>query len=122
MQPLLISLHFWDVMCQWWHIKPVRILLGESYDLAGKVRSVNIAKGNFRFAPVMYLEPSLKHISAMPQSTFDEIIEKYTEPLTVQILHRPDRPLNRGLHNTTAIGNPCRLPQDVALMSACLIA
>jgi cell filamentation protein len=40
---------------------------------------VNIAKGNFRFAPVMYLEPSLKHIDAMPQSNFDEIIEKYVE-------------------------------------------
>lgn len=49
------------------------------YDFAGKVRSVNIAKGNFRFAPLMYLEVSLSNIDNMPQSTFDEIIEKYVE-------------------------------------------
>lgn len=49
------------------------------YDFAGKVRSVNIAKGNFRFAPLMYLEASLSSIDNMPQSTFDEIIEKYVE-------------------------------------------
>ena len=54
-------------------------LFGEIYDFAGKIRNVNIAKGNFRFAPVMYLEPSLKHIDAMPQGTFEEIIEKYVE-------------------------------------------
>ncbi len=54
-------------------------LFGEIYDFAGKIRDVNIAKGNFRFAPLMYLEPSLKHIDAMPQSSFDEIIEKYVE-------------------------------------------
>jgi len=49
------------------------------YAFAGKIRDVNIAKGSFRFAPLMYLEASLKHIDAMPQSTFDEIIEKYVE-------------------------------------------
>lgn len=49
------------------------------YDFAGKVRSVNITKGNFRFAPLMYLEASLSSIDNMPQSTFDEIIEKYVE-------------------------------------------
>ena len=54
-------------------------LFEDIYDFAGKTRDVNIAKGNFRFAPVMYLEPSLKHIDAMPQSKFDEIIEKYVE-------------------------------------------
>jgi cell filamentation protein len=54
-------------------------LFGDIYPFAGKVRDVNIAKGNFRFAPLMYLEPSLKHIDAMPQGTFDEIIEKYVE-------------------------------------------
>ena len=54
-------------------------LFGDIYDFAGKVRGVNIAKGNFRFAPVMYLEVSLKNIEAMPQSTADEIIEKYVE-------------------------------------------
>lgn len=56
-----------------------QFLFGELYDFAGKVRTVNIAKGNFRFAPVMYLDAALKHIDDMPQSTFDEIIEKYVE-------------------------------------------
>ena len=54
-------------------------LFGEIYDFAGKIREVNIAKGNFRFAPVMYLEVALKNIDKMPQTTFDEIIEKYVE-------------------------------------------
>lgn len=54
-------------------------LFADIYDFAGQIREVNIAKGNFRFAPLMYLEPSLKHIDAMPQSSFDEIIEKYVE-------------------------------------------
>ncbi len=49
------------------------------YEFAGKIRTVNIAKGNFRFAPVMYLEAALKNVENMPQSTFDEIIEKYVE-------------------------------------------
>lgn len=56
-----------------------KFLFDELYDFAGKIRTVNIAKGNFRFAPVMYLETALKHIDDMPQSTFDEIIEKYVE-------------------------------------------
>lgn len=56
-----------------------KFLFAELYDFAGKIRTVNIAKGNFRFAPVMYLETALKHIDDMPQSTFDEIIEKYVE-------------------------------------------
>jgi len=54
-------------------------LFDEIYDFAGKIRNVNIAKGSFRFTPVMYLEAALKNIEAMPQSTFDEIIEKYVE-------------------------------------------
>jgi cell filamentation protein len=54
-------------------------LFGEIYNFAGKVREENIAKGNFRFAPVMYLEVALKNITLMPQSTFDEILEKYVE-------------------------------------------
>lgn len=56
-----------------------KILFDEIYDFAGKIRDVNIAKGNFRFAPLMYLEAALKNIDNMPQSTFDEIIEKYVE-------------------------------------------
>lgn len=54
-------------------------LFGEIYEFAGKIRDVNIAKGNFRFAPLMYLEQSLQNISKMPQSNFDQIIEKYVE-------------------------------------------
>ena len=54
-------------------------LFGDIYDFAGKMRDVNIAKGDFRFAPVMYLEASLKHIDTMAQSNFDEIVEKYVE-------------------------------------------
>ena len=56
-----------------------KYLFDEIYDFAGKVRTVNIAKGNFRFAPVMYLEAALEKIESMPQSTFDEIVEKYVE-------------------------------------------
>ena len=56
-----------------------KYLFDEIYDFAGKIRTVNIAKGNFRFAPVIYLEVALQSVSAMPQSTFDEIIEKYVE-------------------------------------------
>ncbi len=54
-------------------------LFCEIYDFAGQMRSVNISKDDFRFAPLMYLEASLKHIDSMPQSNFDEIIEKYVE-------------------------------------------
>ena len=54
-------------------------LFADIYAFAGEVRDVNIAKGNFRFAPVMYLQQSLVHIDKMPQSNFDEIIEKYVE-------------------------------------------
>lgn len=54
-------------------------LFSDIYDFAGKIRSVNIAKGNFRFAPVMYLEHSLQHIDQMPQTSFEEIIKKYVE-------------------------------------------
>lgn len=56
-----------------------KYLFGDIYDLAGQIRNVNIAKGNFRFAPVLYLSSSLESIDQMPQSTFDEIIEKYVE-------------------------------------------
>ena len=56
-----------------------KFLFEDIYDFAGKIRDVNISKGNFRFAPVMYLEQSLKNIEKMPQSTFDEIVEKYVE-------------------------------------------
>jgi cell filamentation protein len=49
------------------------------YDFAGKIRDVNISKGDFSFAPVIYLEQSLKHINEMPQSSFEQIVQKYVE-------------------------------------------
>lgn len=54
-------------------------LFEDIYDFAGKIRAVNMAKGNFRFAPIMYLQAALKNIDEMPQSNFEEIIEKYVE-------------------------------------------
>ncbi len=54
-------------------------LFEEIYDFDGKIRTVNISKGNFRFVPVMYLQAALDNIDKMPQSTFDEIVEKYVE-------------------------------------------
>jgi len=54
-------------------------LFSDIYDFAGKIRDVNIAKGNFRFAPLIYLKQSLENISKIPQRNFDEIIEKYVE-------------------------------------------
>ena len=56
-----------------------KYLFDEIYDFAGKLRTVNISKGSFRFAPLMYLEAALENIDKMPQSTFDEIVEKYVE-------------------------------------------
>ena len=56
-----------------------KYLFEDIYPFAGEIRTVNIAKGNFRFAPLMYLKASLEHIDSMPQSNFDEIIEKYVE-------------------------------------------
>lgn len=56
-----------------------KYLFEDIYDFAGELRTVNLANGNFRFAPLMYLEAALANIDKMPQSTFDEIIEKYVE-------------------------------------------
>ncbi len=56
-----------------------KTLFGEIYDFVGEVRTVNLSKGNFRFAPVMYLGAALANVEKMPQSTFDEIVEKYVE-------------------------------------------
>ena len=56
-----------------------RRLFGEIYDFAGEIRRVNLAKGNFRFAPVLYLNAALQTIERMPQTTFEEIVEKYVE-------------------------------------------
>ena len=54
-------------------------LFDDIYDFAGEIRTVNMAKGNFRFAPLMYLQAALENIDKMPQSNFDEIVEKYVE-------------------------------------------
>lgn len=54
-------------------------LFGDIYEFAGQTRNVNLAKGNFRFAPVMYLDAALVSVEKMPQSTFDQIVEKYVE-------------------------------------------
>lgn len=56
-----------------------KYLFEDIYDFAGKLRTANISKGNFRFVPLMYLEAALENIDKMPQSTFDEIVEKYVE-------------------------------------------
>lgn len=61
-----------------------KYLFDDIYDFAGKIRTVNISKGNFRFAPLMYLETAIKNVDKMPQNTFDEIVEKYVE---MNIMH-----------------------------------
>ena len=63
-------------------------LFDEIYDFAGKLRKVNISKGNFRFAPLMYLETALQSIDKMPQSTFDDIIEKYDREILKMLYYR----------------------------------
>ena len=77
-----------------------KYLFDEIYDFAGKLRTVNIAKGNFRFAPLMYLEAALANIDKMPQSTFDEIVEKYVE---MNIAH----PFREGNGRSTRIWLDC---------------
>lgn len=75
-------------------------LFSEIYEFAGKMRDVNIAKGSFRFAPLMYLEAALKHIDAMSQTAFDEIIEKYVE---MNVAH----PFREGNGRSTRIWLDC---------------
>lgn len=79
-----------------------RYLFEDIYDFAGNIRTVNIAKGNFRFTPVMYLEAALTHINTMPQTTYDEIIEKYVE---MNIAH----PFRGGNGRSTRIWLDCIL-------------
>ncbi len=81
-------------------------LFDEIYDFAGQMRTVNIAKGNFRFAPVMYLAASLAHIDTMPQSTFGEIVEKYVE---MNIAH----PFREGNGRSTRIWLDCILKAQI---------
>ena len=83
-----------------------KYLFGEIYNFAGKVRNVNIAKGNFRFAPVMYLQAAIENIEKMPQSTFDEIIEKYVE---MNVAH----PFREGNGRSTRIWLDCILKKEL---------
>lgn len=86
-----------------------KYLFDEIYDFAGKVRTVNIAKGNFRFAPVMYLQAAIENIEKMPQSTFDEIVEKYVE---MNIAH----PFREGNGRTTRIWLDIILKKELKLV------
>lgn len=86
-----------------------KFLFDQIYSFAGKVRTVNIAKGNFRFASVMYLEEALEHIDDMPQSTYDEIIEKYVE---MNIAH----PFREGNGRSTRIWLDLILKKELKLV------
>ncbi len=86
-----------------------KYLFEDIYDFAGQLRNVNIAKGNFRFAPLMYLEAALANIDKMPQSTFDEIIEKYVE---MNIAH----PFREGNGRSTRIWLDCILKKEIGMV------
>ncbi len=83
-----------------------KYLFDEIYDFAGKLRTVNLAKGNFRFASLMYLEAALENIDKMPQSTFDEIVEKYVE---MNIAH----PFREGNGRSTRIWLDCIFKKEL---------
>ena len=86
-----------------------KYLFEQIYDFSGKVRTVNIAKGNFRFAPVMYLKAALESVEKMPQSTFDEIIEKYVE---MNIAH----PFREGNGRSTTIRLDLMLKKELGVV------
>lgn len=83
-----------------------KFLFDEIYNFAGEVRNVNLAKGNFRFAPLMYLKQALTHIDKMPQSNFDEIVEKYVE---MNIAH----PFREGNGRSTRIWLDLMLKKEI---------
>ena len=83
-----------------------KYLFEEIYDFAGELRTVNIAKGNFRFVPLVYLEAALANIDKMPQSTYDEIIEKYVE---MNIAH----PFREGNGRSTRIWLDCIFKKEI---------
>ncbi len=83
-----------------------KYLFDEIYDFAGKLRTVNLAKGNFRFVPLMYLEAALENIEKMPQSTFNEIVEKYVE---MNIAH----PFREGNGRSTRIWLDCVFKKEL---------
>ena len=84
-------------------------LFGEIYDFAGRLRDVNIAKGGFRFAPVMYLQAALDNIEKMPQNSFDTIIEKYVE---MNVAH----PFREGNGRSTRIWLDLILKKELGLV------
>lgn len=86
-----------------------KYLFEQIYDFAGKVRDVNLAKGNFRFAPVLYLQAAIKSVEDMPQSNFDEIIEKYVE---MNIVH----PFREGNGRSTRIWLDLILKKELHLV------
>ena len=83
-----------------------KYLFEDIYDFAGELRTVNIAKGSFRFAPLMYLSAALENIDKMPQSDFDEIVEKYVE---MNIAH----PFREGNGRSTRIWLDCILKKKI---------
>ena len=86
-----------------------RVLFEDIYDFAGKIRTVNLAKGSFRFAPLMYLDAALQNIDKMPQSNFDQIIEKYVE---MNIAH----PFREGNGRATRIWLDCMLKKEIGMV------
>ena len=86
-----------------------KYLFDDIYFFAGEIRKVNISKGNFRFAPVMYLDAALENIDKMPQSIFDEIIEKYVE---MNIAH----PFREGNGRSTRIWLDCILKKEIGMV------
>lgn len=86
-----------------------KYLFDDIYFFAGEMRTVNISKGNFRFAPLMYLEVALANIDKMPQSNFDEIVEKYVE---MNIAH----PFREGNGRSTRIWLDCILKKEIGMV------
>ena len=86
-----------------------RVLFEDIYDFAGKIRTVNLANGSFRFAPLMYLDAALQNIDKMPQSNFDQIVEKYVE---MNIAH----PFREGNGRATRIQLDCMLKKEIGMV------
>ena len=86
-----------------------RVLFEDVYDFAGKIRTVNLAKGSFRFAPLIYLDAALQNIDKMPQSNFDQIVEKYVE---MNIAH----PFREGNGRATRIWLDCMLKKEIGMV------
>ena len=86
-----------------------RVLFEDIYDFAGKIRTANLAKGSFRFAPLMYLDAALQNIDKMPQSNFDQIVEKYVE---MNIAH----PFREGNGRATRIWLDCMLKKEIGMV------